>query len=136
MKKATLFVTVLLALASVGLAQRPSPIQKINLTPLSKDVTIDARATKGVRSGIEFFAVQVRADLDDGEIVGVLVDTFSGRENVRMGVISMLNGYGELRLGRGSPFGLPIGSLPIPASQIKTVKLVDADHNLLAEGSF
>jgi hypothetical protein len=127
---------VITLVAGAALAQRGRTVQKINLTPTSQGKVVDltARATKGTSGGTQFFAVQAVVNPDamkDGSEMEVLIDTFSGRVDLHVGQITLLNGYGELRLIRG-PFG---GTLTYSLADIKTVRLVDVD-GILAEGSF
>jgi hypothetical protein len=137
----------LMLLVSRGLAQQDAgSVQKITLTPTPHGlgVYLVAQTSKGIRFGSEVFTVNVQGDIEDDEIIVgddevtrtcgiilVLIDTVSGEENVPVGGIVMSDGQGYLQLTR-SRFG---GKLPLPVSEIKTVKLLSLD-GLLAQGSF
>ena len=134
MKRAMGAVLPLLLIVSSAWAQKTgSTVQKIELTAtaLGKAESLEARALKGWSGPTEFLAVRVRAAMENGEVIRVLVDTASGPANLPLGRITILDGAGELQLSR-TPFG---GTLPIPISEIEAVRLVNA-AGVLAEGSF
>jgi len=110
--------------------------QKVDLKPtdLGKNFEVIARATKGTMGNVEFLRVRVQAEMKDGTVIGVLIDTYSGQTNVPVGRITLLDGTGELQLQLApGPFSL---GPPLHVADIQTVRLVDRYGGELAEGSF
>jgi hypothetical protein len=132
MKKVALGVIVYLLLAGGGLAHHGG-MKKITLTstPTGKLYFSTARAVVAVHNRSEMFGVQVRTDLEDGDEMFVWITTVDNSVFRLAGRITLLNGYGELRLVRG-----PLGQdQPVPVMTIKDVSVV-YDDILMATGSF
>jgi hypothetical protein len=142
MKRITLIVMTLLLLASPGLAQKKLTTRTIDLNPTDpgQAVALNAQSTKAEyvfrERTTEVLSVLVHADLEDGEVFDVLIDTTSGQVDVPVGQISLLSRFGHLILLSRASFGSDRpGDLPVPLSEIKTVKLVHQNGSM-ANGSF
>ena len=155
MKKATLMVMTLLLLVGTGLAQSNNTAKTIDLVPTDSGLAVQlgAQATKRAietpRSTTEVFSVQVFApgmvdaesiEKNEEYFIGleVQIDTTTGRSNVLVGTVqvSSFTGFGNLILMSRASFNSDIrGDLPLPVSQIKTVKLVHSGDTM-AVGSY
>jgi hypothetical protein len=99
MKRAMVIAATLFLMAGSGLGQiMPTQLEKYSMEPTvqGKAVSIEAEAAVGLLNRDFCLIVQVKANMEDGELIRVNVETTEG-QLIQVGQISLVNGFGELR---------------------------------------
>ncbi|MBI3950579.1 MAG: hypothetical protein HY314_09010 [Acidobacteria bacterium] len=131
MKKVSLLIAVMLAVVSAGLGA--DFVQRISLqsTNLGKAMGAGGEAAIGERNGVQFFGVQVFADVEDGTVFRVIVN--NGQRDFTAGKIIMEAGQGKLVLRStfvpGTLEPQPQGIFPV--TEIRSVRVADQGEDIL-----